>query len=127
MRAIRKKNTRPELTVRKQVHALGYRFRLHRRDLPGSPDLVLARHQAVIFVHGCFWHQHAGCRHSNIPRSRPEYWLPKLARNVRRDKEARARLQAAGWRVLTLWECELGDADMLRERLSEFLLSRKHV
>lgn len=121
--AVRKKDTKPELIVRRLLHAMGYRFRLHRRDLPGSPDIVLPRYRAVILVHGCFWHQHAGCRHGNLPRSRTEYWLPKLRRNIERDQRAEASLKALGWRVLVLWECELRGSADLRSRLSAFLLS----
>lgn len=122
MRAIRKKDTGPELAVRRALHRMGYRFRLHRRDLPGSPDIVLPRHGAVILVHGCFWHQHVGCRHGTVPRVRQDYWIPKLTRNVERDAQARAALEALGWRVLVLWECEIGDADALADQLSRFLV-----
>lgn len=121
MQAIRKKNTKPELRVRRRLHALGYRFRLHRRDLPGTPDIVLPRHGVVIQVHGCFWHQHAGCRYSVQPRTRQEYWLPKLERNVSRDEAVAAELEALGWRVLILWECELGDEAALDARLLKFI------
>jgi len=121
MRAIRKTNTKPEIAVRRLLHAMGLRFRLHRRDLPGSPDIVLPRHRAVVLVHGCFWHQHAGCRHANVPRTRPEYWLPKLARNVQRDAEAEAALQALGWRVLVIWECEIKEEVALHARVKAFL------
>ena len=122
MRAIKQKNTKPELAVRRLLHAMGFRFRLHRRDLPGRPDIVLPRRKTVIFVHGCFWHQHAGCRLANVPRTRTEYWLPKLARNQERDASAQALLEELGWRVLVVWECELADRDVLRSRLSCFLL-----
>jgi DNA mismatch endonuclease, patch repair protein len=121
MRSIRKKNTKPELIVRRMVHALGFRFRLHRRDLPGSPDLVLPRYRKVIFVHGCFWHQHPGCRSAKQPRSRIEYWGPKLARNVARDARALEDIAALGWKSLVLWECELRDEDTLRSKLLDFL------
>jgi DNA mismatch endonuclease (patch repair protein) len=121
LRAVRKKDTKPELAVRKLLHALGFRFRLHSRELPGSPDIVLPRYKAVIFVHGCFWHQHARCRHANVPQSRPEYWVPKLARNVQRDKTSQIALKTAGWRILVLWECELRDKGLLREQLLQFL------
>lgn len=121
MRAIRQKDTKPELAVRKLLHALGFRFRLHRRDLPGKPDIVLPRHNAVVFVHGCFWHQHQGCRISNVPRSRTDYWLPKLARTVQRDASAIQSLESRGWRTLVVWECELGDLNALEARLRFFL------
>lgn len=123
MRAIRKRDTKPELAVRSTLHRLGYRFRLHRRDLPGSPDIVLPRHRAVIFVHGCFWHQHAGCRHATVPRLRQSYWLPKLSRNVARDGQAVRELVAAGWRVLVLWECEIAKQQETEGRLADFLIS----
>lgn len=122
MRAVRKKDTKPELIVRRLLHAMGYRFRLHRRDLPGTPDIILPRHKAAIQVHGCFWHQHPGCHHANLPRSRTAYWLPKLARNVERDTQSEEALRSLGWRVLVLWECELRDLDALRKRLNDFLL-----
>jgi DNA mismatch endonuclease (patch repair protein) len=117
MRSITKKNTRPELAVRQMLHAMGFRFRLHRRDLPGTPDIVLPAHKTAIQVHGCFWHQHRGCRHAKLPRTRPEYWLPKLARNVERDAEAKAALRGAGWRVLAIWECETKMPEKLQRRL----------
>jgi DNA mismatch endonuclease (patch repair protein) len=124
MRSIRKKDTKAELTVRRAVHALGYRFRLHHGHLPGSPDLVLPRHRKVIFVHGCFWHQHRGCRKGTIPRKRVRYWAPKLERNVARDARALADLQALGWESLVLWECELLDDKALRRRLKAFIRQR---
>lgn len=122
MRAIRSKNTAPELAVRRLLHAAGYRFRLHRSDLPGKPDIVLSKHKAVIFVHGCFWHQHPNpvCRNAQIPRSNTAYWSPKLARNVARDREAAERLESLGWRILTVWECETKQTG-LEERLRAFL------
>jgi DNA mismatch endonuclease (patch repair protein) len=121
MRAIRKKNTKPEILVRQLLHGLGLRFRLHRHDLPGSPDIVLPRHRAVILVHGCFWHQHPGCRHGNKPRVRKSYWLPKLARNVARDAQALATLRDLGWRPLVVWECELRDIEAVRDSLRAFI------
>lgn len=117
MRSITKKNTRPEIAVRRALHAMRLRFRLHRSDLPGTPDIVLPRHKIAVLVHGCFWHQHPGCRHAKLPRSRPEYWLPKLARNIERDGQAKAALQADGWRVLIVWECETKSAASLQRRL----------
>ncbi|MGO4833455.1 very short patch repair endonuclease [Rhizobiaceae sp. 2RAB30] len=121
MRLIRGRNTQPEIRVRKLLHALGYRFRLHSRNLPGSPDVVLPRHRTALFVHGCFWHQHTGCSLARKPKSRPEYWLPKLERNSMRDREANARLHDLGWRSVTVWECETTDEDALRARLLELL------
>jgi len=127
MRRIRKRDTRPELVVRRIVHALGLRFRLHRRDLPGTPDLVLPRHRKAILVHGCFWHQHEGCTFSRQPKSRLDYWLPKLARNVERDRASRAALEAAGWRCLVIWECETKDTERLGTTLHDFLLGGEHL
>lgn len=122
MRAIRKTDTKPEIAVRRLLHASGFRFRLYRKDLPGNPDIVLPRHRSIIFVHGCFWHQHTGCRHAKLPKTRTEYWLPKLARNVERDARASALLTDRGWRVHVVWECELDDTPALRDRLTRFLL-----
>ena len=120
MRRIRSKDTKPELLVRGAVHKLGYRYRLHRRDLPGCPDLVFATKRKVIFVHGCFWHQHGSCREGRPPSSNQSYWNTKLARTVARDRSAVEALLRDGWGVLTLWECELVD-DRLDERLDRFL------
>lgn len=120
MAKIRKTDTKPELRVRKVAHSLGYRFRLHRRDLPGTPDLVFPRLRKVIFVHGCFWHQH-GCRLTKKPRSNLSYWLPKLERIKARDAEAASNLSALGWDVHVLWECETTDLKSLEERISRIL------
>ena len=121
MRRIRKTDTRPEMCARRAAHALGYRFRLHRRDLPGTPDLVFPRLRKVVMVNGCFWHQHEGCRLARLPRSRPEYWLPKLERNRARDAQNLVALEASGWNVLTLWECEARSVEAAAERLAPFL------
>lgn len=121
MSRIRSKNTKPEVTVRRMLHARGLRFRLHRRDLPGKPDIVLPRHRLAILIHGCFWHQHDGCRLASKPKSRVEYWTPKLAGNVRRDLEAQAALRALGWRVEIIWECEVRSAQAIEARLNEIL------
>ncbi len=124
MRAIKSKNTHPEMVVRKIVHAMGYRFRLYRKDLPGKPDLTFALRRKVIFIHGCFWHQHnqSQCRRGSIPKSNSDYWIPKLARNVRRDCENEQKLVLAGWRVMVVWECEIqNDMNQLREKLVKFL------
>lgn len=121
MRRIRSKDTAPELLVRRLVWSLGYRYRLHRKDLPGKPDLVFGTRKKVIFVHGCFWHQHpAGCSDSRLPKSRLGYWLPKLQRNCERDAKAVAALEAAGWQVLIIWDCET-KARGLAERVEGFL------
>src|SRR5688572_8472110 len=106
MRAVRSRDTTTEMLVRREAHRLGYRFRLHRRDLPGTPDLVFASTKRVIFVHGCFWHLHQ-CRFGNPPKSKLRFWLPKLRGNRTRDERNQAALERAGWRVLTIWQCEL--------------------
>ncbi len=107
MRRIRKHDTKPELLVRRAAHALGFRFRLHRADLPGSPDLAFPGRRKAVFVHGCFWHQHDGCRFKRQPKSRLDYWLPKLVRNVERDEEVRRQIDALGWDSIVIWECEV--------------------
>lgn len=127
MALVKGKNTGPEMVVRRIVHGLGYRYRLHRRDLPGKPDIVLPRLRKAIEVRGCFWHQHPNpaCWRSRLPKSRPEFWLPKLRRNVERDQENLEALAAAGWEVLVVWECETATARhrKLAERLASFLAS----
>lgn len=120
MSRIGSKNTAPELVVRRLLHAMGYRFRLHRKDLPGTPDIVLPKLRKAIFVHGCFWHAH-GCRIGQPPKSRPEFWQPKLARNKARDAEKSEALRTAGWDVLTLWQCEIKERTLLEEQLRAFL------
>lgn len=122
MANIRSKGTTPEMTVRRIVHRLGYRYRLHRRDLPGTPDLVLARHRKIIDVRGCYWHAHTCQRHKHRT-VRPEYWGPKLARNVARDRRNLRALRAQGWRVLVVWECEAADGKKLQRRIETFLRS----
>jgi DNA mismatch endonuclease (patch repair protein) len=107
MRAIRSTDTRPERLIRSLLHRAGYRFRKNVRDVPGSPDLAIKRRKKAVFVHGCFWHQHSGCRHAKMPRIRTEYWVPKLQRVMERDQKNIADLEAAGWQTLTVWECEL--------------------
>ena len=121
MAAIRGKDTAPELVVRKMLHALGYRFRLHRRDLPGKPDIVLPRLRRVIEVRGCFWHRHQGCVLAAVPSTRPAFWTAKFAATVARDACNLDALELAGWNVLVLWQCEIGNHERLRERLVDFL------
>ena len=123
MRSIRKTDTRPELVVRRLVRELGVRYRLHGKDLPGSPDIVFRRRQKAIFVHGCFWHQHKGCHLAKRPFARPEYWLPKLARNQERDRSALMALAALDWDTLVVWECELKGIETLRAKLHDFVLA----
>ena len=106
MSRVPSQHTSPEIRVRRVAHRLGLRFRLHRRDLPGTPDLVFPRFRIALFVHGCFWHQHPGCRRSKAPKSRVEYWQAKFSRNFERDRQVADRLRAAGWRVEVVWECE---------------------
>lgn len=113
MAAIKSKDTKPELLVRRALHAEGLRFRLHRRDLPGKPDIVLAKYKTVIFVHGCFWHHH-GCRYFAWPKTRPEFWREKLTGNAKRDRSAQRALRKAGWRVIVVWECRTDDAEVHR-------------
>ncbi|MFL5338709.1 MAG: very short patch repair endonuclease [Gemmataceae bacterium] len=123
MRAVRQANTGAELRVRRVLHALGYRFRLHRIDLPGKPDIVLPKYKAVIFVHGCFWHRHARCRKATAPKTNKEYWCAKFLANVTRDRNDRRQLRALGWRNLVIWECWTIHADKLERRLERFLRS----
>ena len=110
MAGIRGKNTQPELIVRRMLFASGYRFRLHRRDLPGAPDVVMPGRNVAIFVHGCFWHMHQGCRYAKLPATRKDFWEAKLLANVTRDRHAVDELRALGWRVLCVWECATRDA-----------------
>lgn len=121
MSRIKSANTKPEIVVRSLLHRLGFRFRKNVKSLAGKPDIVLKKHRAIIFVHGCFWHQHEGCKRSNIPKSNQDYWKPKLERNVLRDAEHEAELRAKGWRVLKIWECEIKDLKVLANKLKEFL------
>ena len=125
MSGIRGKDTRPELLVRRQLHRLGFRFRLHDPRLPGKPDLVLRKHSAVIFVHGCYWHRHEGCRYATTPATRREFWLSKFAANVQRDLRDQAALRTEGWRVFVIWECALRrDSTGTIARLASFLENR---
>ena len=120
MRAIRSKDTLPEMAVRSLIHSLGYRFRLHRRDLPGKPDLVFPARRKVVFVHGCFWHSHA-CKSGLIPQSNRDFWLPKLRQNKARDRKNLEALTQLGWDALVIWQCELKDSSALRRRVKRFL------
>lgn len=120
MALVKSKNTGPELIVRKMLHRKGYRFRLHKKDLPGSPDLVFPCRKKVIFVHGCFWHGH-GCRYGQLPKSRLTYWKPKIMANKARDVSKERLLENAGWKALVLWQCELKQPDKAVQKASRFL------
>ena len=117
MSRVPQKNTTPELVVRRVAHSMGLRFRLHRRDLPGSPDLVFVSRRCVVFVHGCFWHRHSRCRKASTPKSNIEFWTDKFEGNVSRDRVSRRLLKAAGWKVLTIWECQTKDVASIKQRL----------
>lgn len=121
MAAIPSKDTGPEMIVRKLVHSLGYRYRLHSAKLPGKPDLVFPGRHKAIFVHGCFWHRHKGCPKTSIPMTRIEFWREKFQANVARDRRVKHMLEEDGWNVLVLWQCELGDVKHLKKRLKSFL------
>lgn len=121
MRAVKSKNTIPELLVRRLVHRMGFRFRLHRTDLPGSPDMVFPSRRKVIFVNGCFWHGHTCKRGDRVPRTNTSYWLDKISKNRQRDNTAASQLRGLGWSSYTVWECELKDLEKLRESLLVFL------
>ena len=121
MRRVRSEDTKPEMQVRRILHRRGFRYRLHRRDLPGSPDIVLPKHKTVLFVHGCFWHSHPGCPCAARPATNTAYWTRKLDRNIARDTAAFVALEHAGWRVLTLWECELGTDAAIEAKLRSVL------
>jgi DNA mismatch endonuclease, patch repair protein len=123
MRRIRSKNTKPEMLIRRLVHAMGFRYRLHPRDLPGKPDLVFRRKKKAIFVHGCFWHQHLACAEGRIPDSRREYWGPKLTRNRERDQIHLDTFAEMGWKTFVLWECEVKDITTLQKNIRAFLES----
>jgi DNA mismatch endonuclease (patch repair protein) len=119
MARVRGKDTKPEKRVRTSAHAMGLRFRLHRRGLKGTPDLVFPKYKVAMFVHGCFWHQHPGCKRASMPQNRENFWRAKLARNVERDTEAGLQLRSEGWRVEIIWECETKDTMQLSKRLEK--------
>ncbi len=121
MSRVARRNTKPEMIVRRIAHGLGFRFRLHRRDLPGTPDLVFPKLRKAVFVHGCFWHRHAGCRLASMPKSRHDFWVPKFAANIERDRRKEEQLTAAGWIVETIWECETRDPSTLTKRITRML------
>lgn len=119
MARVRGKHTKPEMAVRRAAHALGLRFRLHRKDLPGRPDIVFPRHRVAVFVHGCFWHRHPGCRLASTPKTRTEFWQAKFDANVARDAAMDQALRDARWRIVTIWECETRKDELVRMRLAE--------
>ncbi len=121
MSRVRSKDTKPEMLVRRLVHGMGFRYRLHVGSLPGKPDMVFRSRRAVIFVHGCFWHRHPGCKLARLPKSRRGFWRRKLEENRERDLRNEAKLRELGWRVLVIWECELGDLEGTAKKLKGFL------
>jgi len=124
MSHIGQKNTKPEIIVRKTLHKMGYRFRLHRKDLPGTPDIVLPKYRKVIFVHGCFWHGHEGCPRSALPTANREFWTLKIEKNKERDRIALERLSALAWGYLVIWQCQIRDIETLQRYLKAYLDSR---
>ena len=121
MSHIGQKDTKPEVVVRKTLHRMGYRFRLHRKDLPGTPDIVLPRHRKVIFVNGCFWHGHEGCQRAALPKANVNFWEYKIEKNKERDRIALAKLDDLGWECLSVWQCEIRDGTALEHKLGRFL------
>lgn len=121
MRRVKGRDTKPEILVRSLVHRMGFRFRLHRSDLPGRPDLAFSSRKAVIFVHGCFWHQHKGCNRATLPQTNTAFWVAKLSKNAKRDEKQLRELRAGGWRTLVIWECETKDVPRLSAKLKRFL------
>ena len=117
MSAIKSKNTKPEIKVRKFLHSMGYRFRLHSKDLPGSPDIVLPKYKTVIFVHGCFWHRHENCKYASTPKTRQEFWNKKFNENINRDKINQENLSSKGWKIIIVWECETKNMENLRDKI----------
>ena len=123
MSRVGQKDTRPEMVVRRLLHGAGYRYRLHAKDLPGKPDIVFRKRHKAIFVHGCFWHRHEGCKLARLPKSRQDFWVPKLERNKERDEENLASLTERGWKVLIVWECQTRDREKLLRQLVHFMES----
>ena len=126
MRRIRSKDMSPELRVRRLIHGMGYRYRLHRRNLPGHPDIIFPKMKKAIFIHGCFWHQHpdSACRITRVPKSRLEYWVPKLNRNKQRDAEVMVLMRKIGWEVLVVWECQVADEESLKRSVVDFIAAQ---
>ena len=121
MSAIKSKNTKPEIKVRKILHSMGYRFRLHSKDLPGSPDIVLPKYKTVIFVHGCFWHRHENCKYAYTPKTRKEFWNKKFTENKKRDSEIQEKIKILDWRSVVIWECETKNIENLRDKIIDVL------
>ena len=117
MSAIKSKNTKPEIKVRKVLHSMWYRFRLHSKDLPGSPDIVLPKYKTVIFVHGCFWHRHENCKYASTPKTRKEFWNKKFTENKKRDSEIQEKIKILDWRSVVIWECETKNIENLRDKI----------
>ena len=124
MSAIKSKNTKPEFAVRKLLHSMGYRFRLHRKDLPGSPDIVLPKYKTVIFVHGCFWHRHENCKYASTPKTRKEFWENKFKVNVKRDADIQEKIKNIGWQSVVIWECELKDMKNLKLKIIDIFANK---
>ncbi|HYE37268.1 very short patch repair endonuclease [Methylocaldum sp.] len=125
MSLIRGTGSAPEMKLRRLVHGMGFRYRLHVRELPGKPDLVFPSRRAVIFMHGCFWHRHKGCKLARLPKSKLDFWKPKLEANRKRDLRNQQQLKSLGWRVLVVWECEMGDIERLSLIIRDFLREQK--
>lgn len=127
MSRIRSKNTKPEKIVRSLLHRMGFRFRLHRKDLPGAPDIILPKYKTVILVHGCYWHRHSGCKKCTTPKTNTEFWIDKFSKNIERDKKVIRQLEEAGWHVITVWECETRDLDRLAASLFEEIMDYQFI
>ena len=125
MSAIKSKNTKPEIAVRKLLHSMGYRFRLHRKDLPGSPDIVLPKYKTVIFVHGCFWHRHENCKYASTPKTRQEFWNKKFNENILRDKKNLEILSSLGWKIIIIWECEIRNKKINLEQIIKNVIKKR--
>ena len=125
MSAIKSKNTKPEIKVRKVLHSMGYRFRLHSKNLPGSPDIVLPKYKTVIFVHGCFWHRHQNCKYASTPKTRQEFWNKKFNENINRDKINQENLSSKGWKIIIIWECEIKNKKINLEQIFKNVIKKR--
>ena len=125
MSAIKSKNTKPEIKVRKVLHSMGYRFRLHAKDLPGSPDIVLPKYKTVIFIHGCFWHRHENCKYASTPKTRQEFWEAKFRENINRDKLNQDNLSSKGWKIIIIWECEIRNKKINLEQIFKNVIKKR--